>query len=535
MSTLVGPRLDVHDLLGPRTVPITKPEFTIGRRSSNDLHLTGADISRDHAEITQVNGQYLVRDKGSRYGTFINGARITERTLSHGDRIVLGRDGGAELVFLVNDAPADDAGSSIGGDLRQMSMLLETLRKMGGGRVLDEVLMMALDSAIEVTGAERGFIMLPNEAGALEMKIARGMGRLSLPVGGFATSRKIPEEVYASGRERLVTDLREGDLLQAHQGTIAMGIRHVLCTPLRLVRYLDHADAQAAPTSIGVLYLDSREKGKLLSQATRDALETLAREAAAAIENARLYRETLEKARIDQELRTAAQIQQALLPPPRKSAGFFSAVASSIPCRAIGGDFYDYLDLPDGKFGFALGDVAGKGPPAALLTAVLQGIFSAQAFTDDDASAMTARINRILLSRHIESRFATAFFGILTPSGELTYTNAGHNAPFLFGRAGVRRLETGGMVLGLFPQAAYAQETVHLDHGDLLVVFSDGVSEALAATGEEFGDARIHDALAGFLAEAPEQLVERLLGAVRDFTLGAVQNDDITALIVKYG
>src|SRR5207249_6620070 len=156
-----------------------------------------------------------------------------------------------------------------------------------------------------------------------------------------------------------------------------LGIRHVLCTPLRLVRYVERADERAADEAIGVLYLDSRERGALGSQSTQSALETLSAEAALAIENARLYREALDKAKFEQELKVAAGIQQALLPVGNREGDFFSTAAASVACRAVGGDFYDYVDLPTGRFGFILGDVAGKGSPAALLAAAVLGMFSA--------------------------------------------------------------------------------------------------------------------------------------------------------------
>ena len=182
--------------------------------------------------------------------------------------------------------------------------------------------------------------------------------------------------MFSTGQEKIVADLLDGDLANVHMGTVALGIRHVLCTPLRLVRYLDRADQQTEEKRIGVLYLDSREKGALLSRAARTALETLATEAAVAIENARLYRETLEKGKMEQEMRIAADIQQALLPEPSRTGAFFDAFGQSVASRSIGGDFFDYVDLPSGAFGFAVGDVAGKGAPAALLTAVIQGVFS---------------------------------------------------------------------------------------------------------------------------------------------------------------
>ena len=528
-------RLEVHDSLGRRPVPIDKPLFTIGRRSGNDLHLMGSDVSRDHAEIAQVEDRFLVRDRGSRYGTFVNGTQISEHPLTHGDRIQLGRTGGAELLFLLDDAPAvERLSTSAVGDLRQVAALLEGLRALGSGRVLDEVLALVMDSAIELTGAERGFIMLANESGELEMKLARARGHVTLPGTRFETSRKIPEEVFATGEQRLVNDLLDGDLANVHMGTVALGIRHVLCTPLRLVRYLDRAEANAEEKRIGVLYLDSREKGTLTSRQTLAALDTLATEAAVAIENARLYRDSMEKARIEQELRIASQIQQALLPQGRKRGAFFDAMGASIPCRAIGGDFFEYLDLVDGRFGFALGDVAGKGPPAALLTAVLQGIFVAQTFASAEPRDTLAKINMSLIHRSLESRFATAFFGVLSPDGLLTYCNAGHNPPMLIGARGVRRLEEGGLILGMFEHVDYDQGTARLDAGDTILVFSDGVSEALSASNEEFGEPRLQSLVSMHLGDHPDAMLERVLDAVREFTTGAVQNDDVTALVVRY-
>jgi sigma-B regulation protein RsbU (phosphoserine phosphatase) len=534
-------RLEVTDALGRRTVPISKAHFEIGRRETNDLRLAGSEVSRDHAEIDTVNDQFVLRDKTSRYGTYVNGDQVTERALSHGDRIRLGRSGGAEMVFLVaENAPAiEKATTTAIGDLRQIAALLEGLRALGSGRVLDDVLALVLDSAIEVSGAERGFIMLEGvdaSAGeALEFKMARSRGRASIPSGTFATSRKIPEEVFRTGEPRIVADLLDGDLANVHMGTVALGIRNVLCVPLRLVRYLDRAEAVGEERRIGVLYLDSREKGSLLSNSTRAALETLATEAAVAIENARLYRETMEKARMEQEMRIAAEIQQALLPKAGRSGAFFRAAAASLPCRSIGGDFYDYVDLSDGSFGFALGDVAGKGPPAALLSAMMQGIFAAQAAGSDSPARTIAKVNLALYRRGIESRFVTLMYGSLMPDGRLLYCNAGHNPPLVIGGNGFRRLECGGPIVGLFESASYEEETVTLTSGDWLIVFSDGVSEALSASGEEYGEGRIVSVVQRSLTLEPQKLLETIFADVREFARGAAQNDDITAMVLRYG
>ena len=264
-------------------------------------------------------------------------------------------------------------------------------------------------------------------------------------------------------------------------------------------------------------------------------VEGISRQAALAIENARLYRETMEKAKMEQEMRIAADIQQALLPKGGRIGEFFRLAAASLPCRSIGGDFYDYVDLPGGGFGFALGDVAGKGPPAALLSAMMQGIFAAQAAASDTPRQTIARVNLALYRRGIESRFVTLMYGTLEPDGRLTYCNAGHNPPLVIGKSGVRKLETGGPIVGLFEDATFEEETVSLSPGDWLVVFSDGVSEALSADGEEFGEERIVATAQRNLNLAPPEFLQSIFADVRAFTKGAPQSDDITALVLLYG
>src|SRR5258708_11783458 len=283
-----------------------------------------------------------------------------------------------------------------------------------------------------------------------EYNLARRRGRLTLPGRTFEPSRKIPETVFATGQQTIVEDLLDGDLAQLHTGTVALGIRHVLCTPLRLVRYVERADQKGADELIGVLYLDSRERGALRSASATSALDTLSAEAALAIENARLYREALDKAKFEQELKVAAAIQQSLLPVANREGEFFSTAAASVACRAVGGDFYDYVDLPTGQFGFIVGDVAGKGSPAALLAAAVLGMFSAEATYQAGAAPLMTRLNHGLFRRAIEARFLTSFYGMLSPDGSLTYCNAGHNAPLLRPPSGSRRRETGGVAPGPF-------------------------------------------------------------------------------------
>jgi serine phosphatase RsbU (regulator of sigma subunit)/pSer/pThr/pTyr-binding forkhead associated (FHA) protein len=536
MPDTPAPRLVVKDALGSRVVNIDKPLFTIGRRTETDLRLPGADISRVHAEISIENGGCVIRDKQSRFGTFVNGEKHSEKVLAHGDQIRLGESRDFEIIFYVHDeAPSNERSAvSAASELRQMAALLEGLRAMGSGRVLDEVLAMVLDSAIEVTGAERGFIMLANREQVLEFKLARARGKVTLPGRTFETSRKIPETVFSTGQQTIVEDLLDGDLAQLHTGTVALGIRHVLCTPLRLVRYVERADQKGADEVIGVLYLDSRERGALRSAHAQSALDTLSAEAALAIENARLYRETLDKAKYEQELKVAAAIQQSLLPVANREGAFFSTAAASIACRAVGGDFYDYVDLPTEQFGFIIGDVAGKGSPAALLAAAVLGMFSAEATYQAGAAPLMTRLNHGLFRRAIEARFLTSFYGMLSADGSFTYCNAGHNAPLLVSASGIRRLETGGVVLGLFDHAHFDEETLRLEPGDLIVLFSDGVTEAMNSESEEFTDDRLIACANAHRGETPQQVLDALLADVHAFCSGEPQSDDVTAVLVRY-
>ncbi len=237
--------------------------------------------------------------------------------------------------------------------------------------------------------------------------------------------------------------------------------------------------------------------------------------------------------RVQDDLKTAAKIQQMLLPQGRFRRPGFEVAAASVPCRAIGGDFFDYFDLPDGRFALTLGDIAGKGPPAALLSASLQAILSVCPKGGGPAETL-AQSNRAMLRRPVPARFATVVYASLTSDGRLTYSNAGHNPPLVAGRSGRRWLDKGGMVLGLFEFAAFEEETLALEPGDRLVVYSDGVTEAVNTKGEEFGEERLAACVESIEPLAPDAQVTRILETVQAFAAGTRQADDLTALVLRY-
>jgi phosphoserine phosphatase RsbU/P len=537
--TLMGrpvAQLKVTDQGGERVVSLDRGRLSIGRRAENDLCLAGTDVSRDHAEIEmQGPGAYVLRDRNSRYGTFVNDEQVSEHRLQHRDVIRFGRGSSATAVFLLTDDPSTEHYStSVVTGLRQVTALLDGLRALGSGRVLDEVLAIVIDSAIGLASAERGFVMLANPSGTLEFMLGRSRNRKSLPGTKFETSRKIPEQVFATGQVSIMRNLLDGDVADLHAGTIALGIRNVLCVPLTLVPYGGPAGAPREPRKIGVLYLDGREKADLLSPTTVEAIETLATEASVSIEHARLYREAIEKAQIERELKLAGEIQRLLVPSRQKSTPAFELAGTTISCRAIGGDFFDLYDLPNGTLGFAVADISGKGVPAALLAAALQGAFAAY-MTAGPSPAGAISVGNTVLYGRFEGKFATMFYGVVATDGTVGYCNAGHNPPLLIRADGrLEKLEQGGCVLGLFAGVHYDEATVTLGAGDMILVFSDGLPEACDEAGNDFGDERIEALAHACLPLDAQSTLQRVLEEVRTFAGAAPARDDLTVLVLKY-
>jgi len=545
-ATSVPARLFYLDETGKECwASIIPPKFTVGRGSGNNLVLSNMGISRSHAEVLVQNGKYLLHDLGSKQGTCLNGIRVEQAKLTNGDRVQIGGPQGISLIFHEGDLLQSLLGTSdskpeislsVRG-FREVGMILAAFRALSSIPLLDDLLALVVDTAIELTAAERGFIMLKAEDENLIFRCARDSHKHPLDGSSFQTSRRVPYEVFQTGHRVVIRDLDLDDGSDSHSATRRLGLRSISCVPLhyRTVHDSGNLSGIAQSETIGVLYVDSASAGAGLSNTRIDALETLASEAAMAIYNARLYKDSQDKRRMEEQLAIAREIQQALLPQPVKQLPYASASSRNLPCHEVGGDYFDYFSLEGGRFGFALGDVAGKGISAALLASMLQGIFSAQALFEGPLPAMISNVNRTLAQRGTGNRFVTFFFGILDPDGNCTYVNAGHNPPYVLGRDGsMRELTTGGMVLGLIAGAQYEAETIKLQPDDHLVLFTDGVTEALNTTGEEFGKERLEALLRENARATTPQILARLQDAVLSFSARAPQHDDITMMILGF-
>jgi serine phosphatase RsbU (regulator of sigma subunit)/DNA-binding response OmpR family regulator len=528
-----------------RWVSVTPPRFTIGRSSRNHLVLDHGSISRSHAEVVTQGDGYLLRDLDSKLGTCVNGARIKEAVLANGDEVQFGGAQGLSFTFHTADILGSLLGGSDPGRVAGMSMssfrdigkLFAAFRTLSSIAVLDDLLALVVDTAIELTGAERGFIMLREMDGSLQFRCARSRHKHSLDGSCFQTSRRIPEEVRRTGRPIFIKDLDHGTGAEWHESTRQIGLLSISCVPLRYVPLHDEANPSGSRCAeiIGVLYLDSANVGARLTSTRVEALETLAMEAAMAIYNAKLYKDLEDKRRMEEQLARAREIQQALLPPPVRDRGFVLACGWSLPCYEIGGDYFDYFDLDGDCFGFTLGDVAGKGISAALLASLVQGLFSAQGHFDSPLESIVSSINRNLALRGDGSRFVTSFFGVLCPDGSCRYVNAGHNPPILLRRDGsLEQLTAGGTVLGLFAGVQYRSACAQFGPGDRLVLFTDGAVEALGASGTEFGLDRLISVLHSHARLPAPEMLALTQAAVLDYSEGVPQADDITLLVLEF-
>jgi len=250
---------------------------------------------------------------------------------------------------------------------------------------------------------------------------------------------------------------------------------------------------------------------------------------------ARVRSEEQYKARVEEGMRVAAAIQRGLLPRALPDGGPLLMAGRIIPSQSIAGDFFDYFEIENGAIAFVIGDVAGKGPPAAILAAAIQGMVAAFASSGGSPATVLGRLNGALLHRMAESRFATVVFGIVDPAGRMILANAGHPRAIVVRRDGsTARLDRGGCLLGVFDKPRLEEEEVQLRPGDSVVLFSDGVSEARNGLGEEFGDERILVTAAAAREGGPERAVAGLLDAVWRFRAGAPPEDDVTVVALRY-
>lgn len=285
----------------------------------------------------------------------------------------------------------------------------------------------------------------------------------------------------------------------------------------------------------GLIILGKRKNNLDYNNSDLEFISSLASLAIISIENARLFNETLEKQKLEKDLETARNIQKNLLPQKIPTSNYFEIVAFNKSAKMVGGDYYDLLKLDDEKILFAIADVSGKGVPAALLMANIQAFLKSICKMNLTLAESTNLLNDLVAENTTNGSFITFFWGILDSKNKtLTYVNAGHNPPLLIRNNQIIKLKKGGMILGVMQTLVpYVSETLELLQDDLIILFTDGITEAMNINWEEFSDKRLENLALENQKLSAKDFLTKLQEEVEKFTVGAEQSDDITSLIIK--
>ena len=531
-------------------VPLAPFPFQIGRHPESHLLIRDSRVSRSHARITLEDGQYWIEDCGSRHGTWVNGKRITRQALSNSDRIEFGTQesyqlifalDGAELKRLVEQVAASEVPSpgSPGGNLAKLRAILDLARTLQSSFSIDDVLVSVVDTALTITGAERGFLLLRRGEG-LEMRVARNKRGHHLQHSDLRVPREVIHRALQHRRELLYMnfDPLAADETRPQNSVADLELRSVICVPLVRIRTgLGDSTSllSAAGETVGVLYMDSRVSAADLAGGNRELLQTLAIEASTVLENARLLEEERAKRQLEEELQVARTIQQSLLPRHLPRDGWLRAAGSSEASREVGGDYFDVVEVNSERWSAVVADVSGKGVASALLASLLQGALATTAETPDGMARQIGRLNGFLFTRTGGEKYATVLHAIVERDGNFHYVNAAHCPPLVLGcSGGIVSLETTGMPVGLIDPAEFGVGEYRLHSGDKVVIYTDGVTEAQNGNGEFFGRKRLKEVLARHAGEGCGAVHDAIRQAIDTFTEGAAQSDDITVLVLEY-
>jgi phosphoserine phosphatase RsbU/P len=529
------------------TVPLAGSRLAVGRSSAVELSFPeDSGLSRQHFAFEPLGEHWTVQDLGSKNGTFVNDSQLKARLmLKPGDRITAGHltiiycpdsqpppaptpgvvifDGeedtsttAATLVTSLDlsnrNLMLEHGGARISGPL---PALLRAGQELAENRPLAELFQVILDLAIQAVNAQRGVVMIL-EGDSLVAKAHKGEG--------FRISTAVRDRVIKEKSSILVRDMQLDEAFKSRMSIVEQRVHTMMAVPL-----------QAKDRIIGLIYVDSPFVLREFTEGDLSLLTVMANIAAIRVEGARLAEVEQAERILMRDLAQAADIQRGILPEKAPEVAGLDLAGFNMPCRTVGGDYYGFVPLPGDRVALALGDVSGKGMSAALMVMAFWAQLQVLAEDTASAAALVARLNKITCANYPPNRFITFFYGVLDAAGAtLVFANAGHNPPIVIRASGeVELLEGGGPVLGVVPMACYDEQQVKFGHGDLLVIYSDGVTEAANRTEEEYGEHRLIEVLRQHRGDSAGSLVTTVMGSLQRFTAGAPQADDITLVVAK--
>src|SRR5215472_9237149 len=536
--------------LGPdgqeNVLSLATPEVLIGRKGDADVVLNNQHVSRHHAKLIKTTDGYSIQDLGSTHGTYVNEARVELQPLKDGDKISLGKDR-IELHYLTGDRkPARlrrpettqifekslmDLGvvlPSNFSDLEKVSCILDFQYQWEQMFTPDVAFEKILESVLKISGAERGFVLV-REGDTFGFAAGMdGQGK-KLTQSHFKTSHTVVDDVVAKGAPVfMVEGLNERYKEQA--SIVAMNLRAVACMPLMGIP--SQADT---PSILGILYLDSTKRMHSLSGLDQKILNKLAVEAGNVLERVEMIKSIEQRKKLEQELTLAEETQRSLLPQSLPQVKNLNIHAFSKPTRYVGGDFYDFLELESGELFGVIADVSGKGISASLLSSMLLGCLQMQLRAGVGLQEALNRLNRFLCEKSSAARFVTMFVFTMNSDGQGKYISAGHNPTYVFRSATgeIEELHSNNMIVGAFPFATYEPASLSISPGDVLVAYSDGLTEAENVRGEMLGEDGVKAIIRAEAKSGSKHLERKLLDTIQSFTAGRSQTDDITLILVE--
>lgn len=524
----------------------------LGRHQDCGVVLNSQAVSREHAVIRKISGKYYIEDMKSRNSTFVNGKEVTTRTqLKDNDKIKICDNVlaffehpskspplPAELSGINEPDEDDETSSTVEATLSESSkqileaqpaeklaMLLDIGGELSQTFNLEVLLPKIVDRLFQVfRQADRGFIILL-EDGKLIPKVSKTR-RSAEDEGTARFSRKIVNRCLESASSVLSEDASSDKQFDLSQSITDAKIRSVMLAPLV---------GRTSPKAFGVIQLDTQDRFKKFNAEDLKLLLSVAGQAAIALESAKMHESLIARAGLERDLQLAHQVQLSFLPkavPQAKGYEFFAFYESALE---VGGDYYDFIPLPGDRLGVMVGDVAGKGMPAALLMAKVSSEARFCMLTEAGLAAAVTKLNDLMQEAGLLDRFITLGAGLVdTAAHQVTFVNAGHLAPLVFRKAtgkfqeGTTR-DMSGFPLGVSEGTIYDVCNVALEPGDCVAMFTDGVTDARNRQDQEFQQERVLAALQGGPV-TPKAMGERLVAAVKKHALGCKQYDDITVV-----
>jgi len=408
--------------------------------------------------------------------------------------------------------------------VEELSVLNEVASAVSSASSLDAVIDLIVQKCVKHLAVEQAAVLLFNDkesAAALHTMVRRV--HTDVKATPYRLNDLLVGWMLKNQAPLMITDLRADPRFSAVVQPDSP-LRSLTCVPLRLKGRM-----------VGVLSAFNKKPPQAFSDSDQRLLTIIASQSAQVIENARLYEEEKALQLMQQELRVAHDIQIKLLPAAPPSVPGYEIAGATLPASNVGGDYYDFIPCGEKRMAICLGDVSGKGIPAAVLMACVQATIRAQTLLEAPAAACLERSNQLLHRSTDAGRFVTLFYGILDPEGHrFRYSNAGHNPPILLSTGREPRLLTsGGPVLGVLPDFHFEEAEVALNPEDLIVIFSDGFTEAMSLSLEEFGEARLLEAIEKNRRRPVNEMVEAMFAAIREHAGAASQHDDMTIVMVR--